>query len=54
MSGWACRAIQRSISPTGISTSCPQRITFSSGWTLRSKWLRLMPSELAASRRVSA
>jgi hypothetical protein len=53
MSGCAWRANQRSISATVISTSWPQRITFSSGWTLRSKWLMLMPSEVAASRRVS-
>ena len=33
-------------------TSCPEITTFSSGCTLRSKWLMLMPSEAAASRRV--
>ena len=45
---------QRLSSPTGISTSRPESTTFSSGCTLRSKWLRLIPSDAAASARVSA
>ena len=45
----ALRWTQRSSSAAGIRTSCPERTTFRSGWTLRSKWLRLIPSAAAAS-----
>ena len=36
-----------------IRISWPDNTTLSSGWTLRSKWLMLTPSDAAASRRVS-
>ena len=49
----ALRCTQRSSSVSGISTSCPQSTTFRSGCTLRSKWLMLMPSDAAASFRVT-
>ena len=49
----ALRCTQRSSSVSGMRTSCPHRTTFRSGCTLRSKWLMLMPSEAAASLRVT-
>lgn len=50
----ALRCSQRSSSEAGISTSRLESTTFSSGCTLRSKWLRLIPIDAAASARVSA
>jgi hypothetical protein len=49
----AWRLTQRSSSLTGMRISWPSGTTLSSGCTWRSKWLRLMLSAAAASRRVS-
>jgi integrase len=50
----AFRCTHRSSSAAGISTSWPESTTFNSGCTFRSKWLRLIPSDAAASARVNA
>lgn len=50
----AWRWTQRTSSAAGTSTSCPHSTTFNSDCTRRSKWLRLVPRDAAASARVSA